>query len=236
MSEVKPSVLVVEDEDAIVTLLEYNLNKEGYRVRTCDNGNDAFMLIDEDRPDIILLDWMLPGISGIEICAKIRANKQTKAIPIIMLTAKGEELDRVMGLETGADDYMVKPFSPKELIARMQAVLRRLKPTITERKLRFADLEMDLDSHSVKRGGEDVALGPKEFLILQSLLENPTRVLSRDQLMSRVWGYDIYVEPRTVDVHINRLRNALNEAGDKTDLIKTIRSAGYALRDPKSTS
>ncbi len=230
--EIKASVLVVEDEEAIITLLRYNLEKEGYRVRTTDNGNEAFMLIREDKPDLIILDWMLPGMSGVEICSKIRSDDQTRAIPIIMLTAKGEELDRVAGLDTGADDYMVKPFSPAELAARIKALLRRSSGGggFAERKLTFDDMVMDLDTRTVLRGAEEVHLGPKEFQILQCLIEKPGRVFSREHLMSKVWGYDIYVEPRTVDVHINRLRNAIKSAGNKADLIKTIRSAGYCLR------
>lgn len=229
---IKASVLIIEDEDAIVTLLQYNLEKEGYRVRTTDNGNEAFMLIREDKPDIIILDWMLPGMSGVEICSKIREDKKHRDIPVIMLTAKGEELDRVTGLETGADDYMTKPFSPAELSARIKAVLRRMRPNYSASTLTFEDVIIDLDARKVTRGEEEVHLGPKEFQILQCLMEHPGRVLTRDQLMSKIWGYDIYVEPRTIDVHINRLRNALTNSG-KGNIIKTIRSAGYTLRPAK---
>lgn len=236
MSTVSASVLVVEDEDAIVELLRYNLEKEGYRVRTADNGDDAFMLIREDKPDVIILDWMLPGISGVEICTKLRKDPHNKDIPVIMLTAKGEELDKVTGLETGADDYMTKPFSPSELSARIKAVLRRMRPNYAAKELTFEDVVIDLDARKVMRGGEEVHLGPKEFQILQCLMEHPNRVLSRDQLMSKVWGYDIYVEPRTVDVHINRLRNALNAKGVQQNLIRTVRSAGYCLRVPSDTT
>lgn len=232
---IKASVLIVEDEDAIVTLLQYNLEKEGYRVRTTDNGNEAFMLIREDKPDIIILDWMLPGMSGVEICGKIRDDKKYHDIPVIMLTAKGEELDRITGLETGADDYMTKPFSPAELSARIKAVLRRMRPNFSASTLEFEDLKMDLDARKVTRSGDEVHLGPKEFQILQCLMEHPGRVLTRDQLMSKVWGYDVYVEPRTIDVHINRLRNALSNAGPGGNLIKTIRSAGYTLRSAKES-
>ena len=232
---ISASVLVVEDEDAIVTLLKYNLEKEGFRVRTTDNGDDAFMLIREDKPDIIILDWMLPGISGVEICGKLRTDEKNKDIPVIMLTAKGEELDKITGLETGADDYMTKPFSPAELSARIKAVLRRMSPSFTSNSLEFEDIIMDLDARTIERGKEEIHLGPKEFQILQCLMETPNRVLSRDQLMSKVWGYDIYVEPRTVDVHINRLRNALNTCGTKENLIRTIRSAGYCLRAPSAS-
>lgn len=236
MSAVSASILVVEDEEAIVALLKYNLEKEGYRVRTADNGDDAFMLIREDKPDVILLDWMLPGISGVEICTKLRKDPHNKDIPVIMLTAKGEELDKITGLETGADDYMTKPFSPAELSARIKAVLRRIRPGYAAKELAFEDVVMDLDARKVIRTGDEVHLGPKEFQILQCLMEHPNRVMSRDQLMSKVWGYDIYVEPRTVDVHINRLRNALNNQGAKPNLIRTVRSAGYCLRTPSDTS
>lgn len=230
---IKASILIVEDEEAIVTLLQYNLEKEGYRVRTTDSGNEAFMLIREDKPDIIILDWMLPGMSGVEICGKIREDKKNRDIPIIMLTAKGEELDRVTGLETGADDYMTKPFSPAELSARIKAVLRRMRPAFSASVMKFEDITMDLDTRIVTYGKEEVHLGPKEFQILQCLIEHPGRVLTRDQLMSKIWGYDIYVEPRTIDVHINRLRNALNNAGGNGNVVKTIRSAGYTLRSAK---
>lgn len=233
---IKASVLIVEDEDAIVTLLQYNLEKEGYRVRTTDNGNEAFMLIREDKPDIIILDWMLPGMSGVEICSKIREDKKNRDIPIIMLTAKGEELDRITGLETGADDYMTKPFSPAELSARIKAVLRRMRPAFSSTTMEFEQIKMDLDARRVTFGDEEVHLGPKEFQILQCLMEHPGRVLTRDQLMSKIWGYDIYVEPRTIDVHINRLRNALNNAGGNGNVVKTIRSAGYTLRSAKEAS
>lgn len=232
-SGIKASVLIIEDEEAIVTLLQYNLEKEGYRVRFADNGDEAFMLIREDKPDIILLDWMLPGMSGVEICSKIREDKKFRDIPIIMLTAKGEEMDRIKGLEVGADDYMVKPFSPGELIARMRAVLRRLRPTFSAATMKYEGILMDLDTRKVTRDGEEVHLGPKEFQILQCLMEHPGRVLSRDQLMSKIWGYDIYVEPRTIDVHINRLRTSLNSVGSGENVIKTVRSAGYSLQSSK---
>lgn len=231
--ELQPSVLIIEDEDAIVTMLEYNLKKEGFRVRSTDNGEDAFMLIEESKPDLILLDWMLPAMSGIEICRVLRKKEETKHIPVIMLSAKGEEMDRIQGLDTGADDYLTKPFSPTELVARIRAVFRRIRPAFSKQVLEFEGITLDVDKRTVSRQGTELHMGPTEFRILQCLMEHPTRVLSREQLIRKVWGFDNdFVEPRTVDVHINRLRNALNPDNKYPDIVKTVRSAGYCLQPP----
>ena len=227
----KPSVLIVEDEEALVTLLRYNLEREDFRVNAASDGEEALMLAKEETPDIILLDWMLPLMSGIELCRRVRRMPSLTEVPIIMLTAKGEEADKVRGLESGADDYVTKPFSPAELIARMRAVMRRTHPAINAEQLAFDDLVMDLAAHRVRRGSRDVHLGPTEFRLLRHLMQHPGRVFSREQLLDSVWGRDIYVEPRTVDVHIRRLRKALNNE-QETDLIRTVRSAGYALDRP----
>ena len=227
----KPSVLIVEDEEALVTLLRYNLEREDFRVNAASDGEEALMLATEETPDIILLDWMLPLMSGIELCRRVRRMPSLTEVPIIMLTAKGEEADKVRGLESGADDYVTKPFSPAELIARMRAVMRRTHPAINAEQLAFDDLVMDLAAHRVRRGSRDVHLGPTEFRLLRHLMQHPGRVFSREQLLDSVWGRDIYVEPRTVDVHIRRLRKALNNE-QETDLIRTVRSAGYALDRP----
>lgn len=227
------SVLIVEDEVAIVTMLRYNLEKEGYKVYTTGDGDEAVMMVKEYIPDIIVLDWMLPSKSGIEICKEIRWNNDTKGIPIIMLSARGEEGDRIRGLDAGADDYMVKPFSPSELIARINAVFRRLRPSLTEQKMEYAGISMDLTSHKVVRDGVEIHLSPTEFGLLRYLIEHPGRVFAREQLLDSVWGHDIYVELRTVDVHIRRLRKALNYDDKQIDLIRTIRSAGYALQVPE---
>jgi len=225
---IKPSVLVVEDETALITLLRYNLEREGFRVIEAHDGEEALVTSQEERPDIILLDWMLPHISGLEVCRRIRRTPETREIPIIILTARGEEADKVRGLDSGADDYVTKPFSPTELISRLRAVLRRARPSLASEILQFEDLSMDLAAHRVKRGHREVRLGPTEFRLLRYLLEHPGRVFSREQLLDAVWGRDVYVEPRTVDVHIRRLRKALN-ADEELDLIRTVRSAGYAL-------
>ncbi|WP_448191744.1 phosphate regulon transcriptional regulator PhoB [Azospirillum sp. sgz301742] len=227
-SALKPLVLVVEDEADIVTLLKYNLEKEGFRVVAASDGEEALLLAGEQTPHIVLLDWMLPLMSGLEVCRQLRRNPKTRDIPIIMLTARGEEGDRVRGLNSGADDYMTKPFSPTELVARMRAVLRRAAPALNDEMLRFADVEMDLAAHRVRRQGRDVHLGPTEFRLLRHFLQHPGRVFSREQLLDMVWGHDVYVEPRTVDVHIRRLRKALNDVTE-VDIIRTVRSAGYAL-------
>lgn len=224
----KPLILVVEDEAPIVTLLRYNLEREGFRVVEAGDGEEALLLAAERKPDLVLLDWMLPLLSGIEVCRRLRRGADSKNVPIIMLTARGEEGDRVRGLNSGADDYVTKPFSPSELIARVRAVLRRARPSTDEETLRYGDLLMDLASHRVKRSSRDIHLGPTEFRLLRHFLEHPGRVFSREQLLDTVWGPDVYVEPRTVDVHIRRLRKALN-ADQDDDLIRTVRSAGYAL-------
>lgn len=224
----KPLVLIVEDETDLVTLLRYNLEKEGYRVATAADGEEALLIAAEQPPNLVLLDWMLPLMSGIEVCRQLRRGPRTRDVPIIMLTARGEEADRVRGLNSGADDYVAKPFSPTELLARIRAVLRRATPSLAEELLRYEDLTMDLAAHRVRRAGRDIHLGPTEFRLLRHFLQHPGRVFSREQLLDLVWGHDVYVEPRTVDVHIRRLRKALND-DEATDLIRTVRSAGYAL-------
>ena len=223
-----PAVLVVEDEEALATLIHYNLGKDGYRVSLCGDGEEALILVDEKQPDIILLDWMLPTVSGIEVCRRLRQRAETRNIPIIMLTARGEESDRIRGLDTGADDYVVKPFSMSELTARVRAVLRRIRPGLAEDQVRRGDITIDRVAHRVQRGEKDVHLGPTEFRLLDHLMQHPGRVFSREQLLDAVWGSDVYVETRTVDVHIGRLRRALN-AAHENDPIRTVRSAGYAL-------
>jgi len=224
----QPLILIVEDEVALVTLLRYNLEREGFRVLEAGNGEEALLLIKEQRPDLVLLDWMLPILSGIEICRQIRRSPEHRLTPVIMLTARGEEGDKLRGLEVGADDYVTKPFSPSELVARVRAVLRRAKPQPQGETLVYRDLNMDLITHRVRRDGREIHLGPTEFRLLKFLMENQGRVFSREQLLDSVWGRDIYVEPRTVDVHIRRLRKAINIEG-ATDLVRTVRSAGYAL-------
>ena len=226
--DMKPLVLVVEDETALVTLLRYNLEREGFRVAEAGDGEEALVMCAEERPDIILLDWMLPHLSGIEVCRRLRRTPATRDVPIIILTARGEEGDKVRGLDSGADDYVTKPFSPAELISRLRAVLRRARPALSSEVLQFEDLAMDLAAHRVRRGEREVRLGPTEFRLLRYFMEHPGRVFSREQLLDAVWGRDVYVEPRTVDVHIRRLRKALN-VDDEADLIRTVRSAGYAL-------
>ena len=227
MADPKPHVLIVEDEAALVIMLRYNLESEGYRVSEAVDGEEAILLVIEEPPDLILLDWMLPSLSGIEVCRRIRRNESARDVPIIMLTARGEDSDRVRGLDSGADDYITKPFSPRELMARVRAVLRRSQPSDHER-LVYGDIEMDLARHRVQRGGRDLHLGPTEYRLLRHFLESPGRVFSREQLLDAVWGRDVYVEARTVDVHIRRLRKTLNEGG-LPDLIRTVRSAGYAI-------
>ncbi len=226
-----PRILIVEDEGPLVTLLRYNLEREGFAVSEASDGEEALLRAAEDRPDLILLDWMLPLLSGIEVCRRLRRQPESATVPIIMLTARGEEGDKVRGLDYGADDYITKPFSPTELIARIRALLRRARPELAAEQLDFADLIMDLAAHRVRRAGREVHLGPTEFRLLQYLLQHPGRVFSREQLLNAVWGRDVYVEARTVDVHIRRLRKALNGAGE-ADLIRTVRAAGYALDRP----
>jgi two-component system, OmpR family, phosphate regulon response regulator PhoB len=225
---VKPLILIVEDENDIVTLLRYNLEKEGFRTIAAGDGEEALLLAGEQTPNLILLDWMLPLMSGLEVCRQLRRNPNTRDIPVIMLTARGEEADRVRGLNAGADDYITKPFSPTEMTARIRAVLRRSSPGLSEETLEFSDVVMDLAAHRVRRGGRDVHLGPTEFRLLRHFMQYPGRVFSREQLLDIVWGRDVYVEPRTVDVHIRRLRKALNDETE-ADLIRTVRSAGYSL-------
>ena len=223
-----PHILVVEDEDSLATLLHYNLEKEGYEVTAAGDGEEALTLVSEKLPDLIVLDWMLPKVSGIEVCRRLRARTETRNVPIIMLTARGEETDRIRGLDTGADDYVVKPFSMSELSARMRAVLRRLRPGLSEDRVRIGDIVIDRVAHRVRRDGKEIHLGPTEFRLLDYLMQHPGRVFSREQLLDAVWGSDVYVEARTVDVHIGRLRKALN--GDTgVDPIRTVRSAGYSL-------
>ncbi|MFS4437228.1 phosphate regulon transcriptional regulator PhoB [Paracoccaceae bacterium GXU_MW_L88] len=223
-----PNIVVVEDEDALSHLLSYNLGKEGFDVHTVADGDEALIAIDEERPDLVLLDWMLPNVSGIEICRQIRARSDMKELPVIMMTARGEEEDRIRGLELGADDYVTKPFSMSELVARIRAVLRRSRPSVASDVATFSDIILDRETRRVKRSGRDIHLGPTEFRLLNVLMERPGRVYSREQLLDRVWGNDVYVEIRTVDVHVGRLRKALNKRGER-DPIRTVRSSGYAL-------
>ena len=223
-----PHILVVEDEDSLATLLQYNLQKEGYDIAVAGDGEEALMLVDERLPDLIVLDWMLPKVSGIEVCRRLRQRNETRNVPIIMLTARGEESDRVRGLDTGADDYLVKPFSMTELTARIRAVLRRIRPGLAEDRVRRGDLLIDRVAHRVKRAGAEIHLGPTEFRLLDYLMQHPGRVFSREQLLDAVWGSDVYVEARTVDVHIGRLRKALG-VSEIDDPIRTVRSAGYSL-------
>ena len=223
-----PLVLLVEDETALVDVLRYNLERGGFDVVATESGERALEIVDERPVDIVLLDWMLPHMSGIEVCRQLRRRTTTRDLPIIMLTARSDRTDRVRGLDTGADDYISKPVAPDELLARMRAVLRRARPALAEEKLIYADVEMSLSEYKVRRGGELVALGPTEFRLLRHFMERPGRVFSRNQLIDAVWGHDFYIDSRTVDVHIRRLRKALN-TGNKKDLIRTVRSAGYAL-------
>lgn len=221
-------ILIVEDELPLAELLRYNLEAEGYVVSHAETGEDAELLVSEELPDLMVLDWMLPTVSGIELCRRMRSRAETRSIPIVMLTARGEEADRVRGLSTGADDYVVKPFSLPELMARVKAILRRSAPERTAEVLRFADVELDRAAHKVSRGLRDVRLGPTEFRLLEFFMESPGRVLSRSQLLDGVWGRNAYVDERTVDVHIGRLRKALIR-GKERDLIRTVRGAGYAF-------
>jgi two-component system phosphate regulon response regulator PhoB len=223
-----PHVLVVEDEDSLATLLQYNLQKEGYEVTLAGDGEEALLMVEERLPDLIVLDWMLPKVSGIEVCRRLRQRNETRNVPVLMLTARGEESDRVRGLDTGADDYVVKPFSMTELGARIRAVLRRIRPGLAEDRVRRGDILIDRVAHRVKRSGKEIHLGPTEFRLLDYLMQHPGRVFSREQLLDAVWGSDVYVEARTVDVHIGRLRKALG-ATDDNDPIRTVRSAGYSL-------
>jgi two-component system, OmpR family, phosphate regulon response regulator PhoB len=223
-----PYLLVVEDEDALATLLDYNLGKEGFRVERAADGEEGLLKIEEEVPDLIVLDWMLPKVSGVEVCRQLRARPDTRRTPVIMLTARGEEADKVRGLDTGADDYVVKPFAMGELTARIRALLRRSRPELVEEKLEYADLVLDRAEHRVTRAGRDVHLGPTEYRLLDFLMQRPGRVFSRERLLDAVWGPSTYVEARTVDVHVGRLRKALSRPGAR-DLIRTVRSAGYSL-------
>jgi two-component system phosphate regulon response regulator PhoB len=221
-------MLLVEDDAALAELLNWHFEREDFDVRQTPDGEEALILAQERTPDIVLLDWMVENLSGIEVCRRLRRMPETSNVPIIMLTARGEEEDRVRGLETGADDYVTKPFSPRELIARVNAVLRRVRPALAGEVLSFGDLEMDTVAHKVRRGGDVVPLGPTEFRLLRHLLEHPGWVFSRERLLDSVWGQDSEIELRTVDVHIRRLRKAIN-AGGRPDIIRTVRSAGYSL-------
>ncbi|MCW2349902.1 two-component system phosphate regulon response regulator PhoB [Sphingobium sp. B1D7B] len=225
---VRAKMLLVEDDAALAELLIWHFQREDFDVTQTPDGEEALILAQESTPDIVLLDWMVENLSGIEVCRRLRRMPETANVPIIMLTARGEEEDRVRGLETGADDYVTKPFSPRELIARVNAVLRRVRPALAGEVLTFADLEMDTVAHKVRRAGQLVALGPTEFRLLRHLLEHPGWVFSRERLLDSVWGQDSEIELRTVDVHIRRLRKAVN-AGGLPDIIRTVRSAGYSL-------
>ncbi len=221
-------MLLVEDDAALAELLTFHFAREDFTVRHTPDGEEALILAKEKAPDIVLLDWMVENLSGIEVCRRLRRDPGTANVPIIMLTARGEEEDRIRGLDTGADDYVTKPFSPRELIARVQAVLRRVRPALAGEMLRYADIEIDTVAHRVRRDGNPIALGPTEFRLLRHFLEHPGHVFSRERLLDSVWGQNSDIELRTVDVHIRRLRKAINEGG-RTDLIRTVRSAGYAL-------
>ena len=224
----RPLVLVVEDEAAIATMLRYNLEKQGYRVAEATDGQEALTRIQEQQPDIVLLDWMLPLMSGIEVCRQIRRKPATRDLPVIMVTARTEDHDAVRGLNTGADDYVTKPFNIDSLLARMRALLRRSNAVPDKGQLMFHDIEMDLSSHRVNRNGRKVHLGPTEFRLLEFFMQHPRRVFSREELLDAVWGHDIHVEPRTVDVHIRLLRKSMNVDGE-LDVVRTVRAAGYAL-------
>ncbi|UAB90382.1 phosphate regulon transcriptional regulator PhoB [Ruegeria sp. SCSIO 43209] len=228
MSADQPTVLVVEDELAQREVLAYNLDAEGFRVIRAANGDEALLLVEEDRPDIIVLDWMMPNLSGIEVCRRLKTRPDTRSIPIIMLSARSEEVDKVRGLETGADDYVVKPYSVVELMARVRTQLRRVRPATVGIRLEFDDIILDSETHKVSRDNKLLKLGPTEFRLLSTFMEKPGRVWSREQLLDRVWGRDIYVDTRTVDVHIGRLRKALTQHGGE-DPVRTVRGAGYAL-------
>jgi two-component system phosphate regulon response regulator PhoB len=223
-------ILVVEDEEPLIEVLRYNLEAEGYQVEAVARGDDADTRLRERTPDLVVLDWMLPGLSGIELCRRLRARPETRSLPIIMLTARGEESERIRGLATGADDYIVKPFSVPELIARVRALLRRASPERMADVLTFGDIELDRDRRRISRGGREIELGPTEYRLLEFLMERPGRVFTREQLLDGVWGSEVYIDERTVDVHVGRLRKALNRGRD-ADPIRTVRGAGYALDD-----
>lgn len=225
---VGPRILVVEDEEPLALLLRYNLEAEGYTVDSAVRGDEAEIRLREQIPDLVLLDWMLPGLSGIELCRRVRARSETERLPIIMLTARGEEGERVRGLATGADDYVVKPFSVPELLARVRALLRRTKPGHVATLLLAGDIELDRETRRVRRSGRELHLGPTEFKLLEFLMQSPGRVFTREQLLDGVWGHDVYIDERTVDVHVGRLRKAINRARSP-DPIRTVRGAGYAF-------
>ncbi len=229
----QPDLLLIEDDEAIAELIVWHFAREGFSVRQTPDGEQALVLVEERVPDIVLLDWMIESLPGIEVCRRLRRNPKSANVPIIMLTARGEEEDRIRGLETGADDYVTKPFSPRELVARVSAVLRRLRPALAGELLAYADIELDSVAHKVVRNGQVVAMGPTEFRLLRHFMEHPGRVFSRGQLLDSVWGQDSDIELRTVDVHIRRLRKAINLPGT-ADIIRTVRSAGYALDAGKS--
>lgn len=226
----KPYILVAEDEASVVELLKYNLEREDFETAAATDGDEALMMIEERTPDLLLLDWMLPKVPGIEVCRRVRARAETANLPIIMLTARSEEGDRIRGLDTGADDYVTKPFSTTELMARVRAVLRRIRPALVEDQVAVGDITIDRTGHAVARNGQNIHLGPTEFRLLDYFMQHPGRVFSREQLLDTVWGSDVYVEARTVDVHVGRLRKALRQDGAK-DPIRTVRSAGYAFRN-----
>ncbi|MBE9635873.1 phosphate regulon transcriptional regulator PhoB [Salipiger mangrovisoli] len=228
MAADQPTVLVVEDEPAQREVLRYNLEAEGFRVAAAGNGEEALVLLEEENPDVVVLDWMLPNLSGIEVCRQIKTRSDTRSLPVIMLSARSEEVDRIRGLDTGADDYVVKPYSLRELMARVKAQLRRARPSAAGLRLEFEDIVLDSETHRVTRDGQELKLGPTEFRLLSTFMEKPGRVWSREQLLDRVWGRDIYVDTRTVDVHIGRLRKALGAHGGN-DPLRTVRGAGYAL-------
>lgn len=223
-------ILIVEDEEPLTLLLRYNLEAEGYRVEALGRGDDADTRLREAAPDLLILDWMLPGVSGIELCRRLRSRDDTKALPIIMLTARGEESERVRGLATGADDYIVKPFSVPELLARVRALLRRSKPERTAEMLKVGDIELDRIRKRVSRSGRDIDLGPTEYRLMEFLMERPGRVFTREQLLDGVWGNEVYIDERTVDVHVGRLRKAINR-GRENDPIRTVRGSGYSFDD-----
>jgi len=222
------NILIVEDDESLSELLVWNFSKAGYAVRQTSDGDEAMMLASEQAPDLVVLDWMIEGTSGIEVCRRLRKNKSTENVPIIMLTARGEEDDRIRGLETGADDYVTKPFSPRELIARVGAIMRRIRPALAGETLVVGDITLDSTAHRVERRGHTLALGPTEFRLLRHFMEHPGRVFSRDQLLDAVWGTGSDIEMRTVDVHIRRLRKAIEIPG-APDPVRTVRSAGYAI-------
>ncbi|GHC76618.1 phosphate regulon transcriptional regulator PhoB [Limoniibacter endophyticus] len=227
---IAPKIIVVEDEEPLCVLLRYNLEAEGYQVEVITRGDDAEIRLQEMVPDLLVLDWMVPGVSGIELCRRLRMRPETERLPIIMLTARGEESDRVRGLSTGADDYLVKPFSTPEFVARVRALLRRAKPEVLSSVLKVGDIVLDREAHRVYRRQSEIRLGPTEFRLLEFLMQHPGRVFSRGQLLDNVWGETIYIDERTVDVHVGRLRKAVN-TNKMPDIIRTIRGAGYAIRE-----